>query len=157
MPAQHLTPLAKFAIAIAVFVGIPQLARRVRIPEMAGLLLFGVVLGPHVLGVFGENRPTAEFFAEVGKLLLMFGAGLEIDVDLFRKAQRRAIIFGLVTTLLPLVLGTVCGLAFGNTIIPAIVVGSLLASHTLLGLPIVRELGGMQLEPVIVTIGATLL
>jgi Kef-type K+ transport system membrane component KefB len=65
-----LTPFAKFAIAIAVFVGIPQLARRVRIPEMAGLLLFGVVLGPHVLGVFGEQRPTAEFFAEVGKLPL---------------------------------------------------------------------------------------
>jgi Kef-type K+ transport system membrane component KefB len=37
----------------------------------------------------------------------MFGAGLEIDVDLFRKAQTRSIIFGLATTLLPLVLGTV--------------------------------------------------
>ena len=157
MHVQHLTPLAKFAIAIAVFVGIPQLARRIRIPDMAGLLLFGVVLGPHVLGVFGENRPTAEFFAEIGKLLLMFGAGLEIDVDLFRKAQTRSIVFGLATTLLPLVLGTACGLAFGNTIIPAIVLGSLLASHTLLGLPIVRDLGAMQLEPIIVTIGATLL
>jgi Kef-type K+ transport system membrane component KefB len=107
--------------------------------------------------VFGENRPTADFFAEVGKLLLMFGAGLEINVDLFRRAQTRSIIFGLLTTVLPLVLGTVCGLAFGSTVIPAIVVGSLLASHTLLGLPIVRDLGAIQLEPVIVTIGATLL
>jgi Kef-type K+ transport system membrane component KefB len=152
-----LTPLAKFAIAIAVFVGIPQLARRLRIPDMAGLLLFGVVLGPHVLGVYDENRPTAEFFSEMGKLLLMFGAGLEIDVDLFRKTQKRSIIFGLVTTLVPLVLGTMCGLAFGNATIPAIVVGSLLASHTLVGLPIVADLGLVQREPVIVTIGATLL
>ena len=124
---------------------------------MVGLLLFGVVLGPHVLGVFGENRPIADFFGELGKLLLMFSAGLEIDIALFRKAQTRSIVFGLVTTMVPLVLGTLYALAFGYAVIPAIVVGSLLASHTLIGLPIVRELGATRLEPVIVTIGATVL
>ena len=65
---------------------------------MVGLLLFGVVLGPHVLGVFGEKRPIPDFFGELGKLLLMFSAGLEIDIALFRKAQTRSIVFGLVTT-----------------------------------------------------------
>ena len=152
-----LPDLAKFAIAIAVFAGVPPLARHVRIPEVVGLLLFGVVLGPHVLGVFGENRPIVDFFGELGKLLLMFSAGLEIDIALFRKAQTRSIVFGLVTTLVPLVLGTLYGLAFGYAVIPAIVIGSLLASHTLIGLPIVRELGATRLEPVIVTIGATVL
>jgi Kef-type K+ transport system membrane component KefB len=98
------------------------------------LLLFGVILGPHVLGFFGEDRPIANFFAELGKLLLMFSAGLEIDVGLFRRVQSRSIGFGLITTSVPLLLGTVVGLAFGDTLIPAIVVGSLLASHTLLGL-----------------------
>jgi hypothetical protein len=57
-----------------------------------------VVLGPHVLGFFGEHRPIADFFAELGKLLLMFSAGLEIDIALFRRAQTRSIIFGLFTT-----------------------------------------------------------
>ena len=149
--------MAKFAIAIAVIAGVPPLARRVGLPEMVGLLLFGVVLGPHVLGFFGEDRPIANFFAELGKLLLMFSAGLEVDVDLFRKAQTRSIIFGLITTTVPLLLGTLFGLAFGYAIIPAIVVGSLLASHTLLGLSIIRRLGAIRLEPVIVTIGATVL
>ena len=152
-----LPPLAKFAIALAIIVGVPPLARRVGIPEMVGLLLFGIVLGPHVLGLFGEDRPIANFFAELGKLLLMFSAGLEVDVVLFRKAQTRAIIFGLVTTIVPLLLGTLFGLAFGYALIPAIVVGSLLASHTLLGLPIVRRLGALRLEPIIVAIGATVL
>ena len=152
-----LPPLAKFAIALAIIVGIPPLARRVGLPEMVGLLLFGVVLGPHVLGLFGEDRPIANFFAELGKLLLMFSAGLEVDVVLFRKAQARSIIFGLVTTTVPLLLGTLLGLAFGYGIIPAIVVGSLLASHTLLGLSIVHRLGALRLEPVVVTIGATVL
>jgi Na+:H+ antiporter len=44
---------------------------------MVGLLLFGVALWPHVLGFIGEHRPIANFFAELGKLLLMFSAGLE--------------------------------------------------------------------------------
>ena len=150
-----LPPLAKFAIAIAVIVGVPPLSRRVGLPETVGLLLFGVVLGPHVLGLFGEDRPIANFFAELGKLLLMFSAGLEIDVVLFRKAQVRSIIFGLVTTTVPLLLGALFALAFSYPVIPAIVVGSLLASHTLLGLSVIRRLGAIRLEPVMVTIGAT--
>jgi Kef-type K+ transport system membrane component KefB len=83
-----LPSLAKFAIVIVVIAGVPPLARRVGLPEMGGLLLFGVLLGPHVLGFFGEDRPVADFFAELGKLLLMFSAGLEIDVALFRKELR---------------------------------------------------------------------
>jgi len=59
-------------------------------------------------------------------------AGLEIDIALFRKAQARSIIFGLFTTTVPLLFGTLLGLGFGYALIPAIVVGSLLASHTLL-------------------------
>ena len=66
-----LPPLAKFAIVIAVIAGVPPLARRIGLPEMVGLLLFGVILGPYVLGLFGEDRPVADFFAELGKLLLM--------------------------------------------------------------------------------------
>jgi Kef-type K+ transport system membrane component KefB len=152
-----LPPLAKFAVVIVVIVGIPALARRLRLPEMVGLLLFGVILGPHVLGFFGEDRPTANFFAELGQLLLMFSAGLEIDIDLFRKAQARSVVFGLLTTIVPLVLGTVFALAFGYVLIPAIVIGSLMASHTLLGIAIVARIGAISLEPVIVAIGATVL
>jgi Kef-type K+ transport system membrane component KefB len=65
---------------MAIIVRIPPLSRRARLPAVVGLLLSGVVLGPHVLGLFGEHVPVADFFAELGKLLLMFFAGLEIDV-----------------------------------------------------------------------------
>src|SRR6201997_3758876 len=92
-----LPDLAKFAIVVAAIVGIPGLAARIRLPPMVGLLLFGVALGPHVLGFFGEHRPIANFFAELGQLLLMFSAGLHIDIALFRRAQTRSIIFGIVT------------------------------------------------------------
>src|SRR5271154_3347888 len=77
----------------------PPLSRRAQLPAVVGLLLSGVVLGPHVLGLFGEHAPIADFFAELGKLLLMFFAGLEIDIAQFRRERNKSFIFGLVTTL----------------------------------------------------------
>jgi Kef-type K+ transport system membrane component KefB len=154
----HTLPrLAQFAIVLAVMVGVPPLAARFRFPPVVGLLLFGVALGPHALRVWGQHRPVVEFFAELGILLLMFSAGLETDIALFRAAQNRTIIFGLTTTTVPLLLGTLFGLSFQYTLLPAIVIGSLLASHTLLSLPIVNRLGEERLEPVVVVTGATVL
>jgi Kef-type K+ transport system membrane component KefB len=58
--------LAKFALGMVIIVGIPPLCRRIRLPAVVGLLLCGVVMGPHVLGIFGERTPVADFFAELG-------------------------------------------------------------------------------------------
>lgn len=155
--ALSLPTLAKFAIAMAIIVGVPPLSRRIHLPAVVGLLLSGVLLGPYCLDIVGKSRPIADFFAELGKLLLMFFAGLEIDLELFLKRRNRSIIFGLLTTMAPLILGTVVGLLFGYRAIPAVVLGSLLASHTLLGLPIVTRLGITRLEPIIITAGATVM
>jgi Kef-type K+ transport system membrane component KefB len=155
--ALALSPLTKFALGMAIIFGIPLLGRRVRLPAVVGLLLCGVLLGPHVLDLFDKERPVADFFAGLGILLLMFFAGLEIDLALFRRSQRESILFGLITTTLPLVLGAAVGSFFGYGVIPAIVIGSLLASHTLLGLPIVTQLGLNRSEPVTITVGATVL
>jgi Na+:H+ antiporter len=61
------------------------------------------------------------------------------------------------TTTVPLLFGILLALGFGYALIPAIVVGSLLASHTLLSVPIVQRLGVIRLEPIVVTMGATVL
>jgi Kef-type K+ transport system membrane component KefB len=155
--ALALPTLAKFAIAMAIIVCVPRLSRRVRLPAVVGLLLSGIIIGPHGLDVIGTNRPIADFFADLGKLLLMFCAGLEIDLALFRRARNRVIAFGLLTTSLPLLLGTGVGFLFGYRPVPAVVLGSLLASHTLLAAPIVSRLGATRLEPVAVTYGATVI
>jgi Kef-type K+ transport system membrane component KefB len=142
---------------MAIIVGIPPLCRRARLPAVVGLLLSGVLLGPYVLGIFGERTPVADFFAELGKLLLMFFAGLEIDLAQFRRARNKSIMFGLVTTSIPLLLGTAVGLLFGYQPVAAVVIGSLLASHTLLAAPIIVRLGETRLEPITITFGATVL
>jgi Kef-type K+ transport system membrane component KefB len=149
--------LAKFAVGMVMLVVIPRLSRRLHVPVPVGLLLCGVIVGPYVLDIFGKVRPVADFLAELGKLLLMFFAGLEINLELFRRVRNRSIALGIATTVFPLVLGTVVGLSFGYAAIPAIVIGSLLASHTLLGLSVVSRLGLGSLEPMTVAVGATVM
>jgi Kef-type K+ transport system membrane component KefB len=149
--------LAKFAVGMVMLVVIPLVSRRLHIPTAVGLLLGGILVGPYVLDIFGTVRPIADFLAELGKLLLMFFAGLEIDLALFRRARKQSIAFGLATTVLPLLFGTAVGLLFGYAAIPAVVIGSLLASHTLLSLPVVSRLGLGGSEPVTVTVGATVI
>jgi Kef-type K+ transport system membrane component KefB len=149
--------LAKFAVGMVMLVIIPRISRRLHVPVPVGLLLSGVIVGPYVLDIFGTVRPIADFLAELGKLLLMFFAGLEINLELFRRARNRSIALGIATTVVPLVLGTMVALSFGYAAIPAIVIGSLLASHTLLGLSVVSRLGLGSLEPVTVAVGATVM
>jgi Kef-type K+ transport system membrane component KefB len=147
--------LVKFAVALGVFIVVPQLFRRVHLPAVVSLLLAGVVIGPYGLEFFGKTRPIIDFFSELGKILLMFMAGLEIDLALFKRVQKKAITFGVITTSLPLILGTLVGLLFGYSVIPAIVIGSLLASHTLLASSTITRLGATKLEPITITYGAT--
>lgn len=154
--ALSLPLLAKFAVALGIIVIVPQLSRKLRIPAVVGLLLSGVLFGPYGLELIGKDHPVASFFGELGKLLLMFMAGLEIDLGLFNRVRKRSVIFGIVTTSLPLILGSAVGFAFGYHVLAAFVIGSLLASHTLLASYIVTRLGLTKLEPITVTYGATM-
>lgn len=149
--------MGRFAIGMALLVLVPQLARRTRLPDVVGLLLGGVLFGPHVLDVFSEHRPTVVLFGDLGTLLPMFFAGLGLGLALFRQRRFRAVVFGMLTTTIPLALGTQVALWLGYALVPAIVVGSLLASHTLLGLPIVTRLKANALEPVVVAVSATVM
>src|SRR5262245_40602107 len=90
-----LSPLTRFVIAVGAVLVMPPISRRLKLPPVVGLLVAGIVLGPYVLDVFGKERPVADFMADLGKLLLMFYAGLEVDLRLFRQSQRKVTEFGL--------------------------------------------------------------
>jgi Kef-type K+ transport system membrane component KefB len=101
--------------------------------------------------------PVADFFSEIGKLLLMFFAGLEIDLSQFRRTGTRSLVFGLFTFSIPLVVGAGVGMLAGYGWLAALLIGSLMASHTLLGFPIVQRMKLVTDEAVAVTIGGTVL
>src|SRR5262245_26327637 len=52
------SPMARFIAGLAVLFVVPPLCRRVKLPPVVGLLLAGAILGPHVLDVFGKDRPV---------------------------------------------------------------------------------------------------
>jgi Kef-type K+ transport system membrane component KefB len=154
-PVVHLPLLVRFALVLAIFLLIPPLCRRLRVPPGVGLLLAGVALGPSGLHTLPKGAPVAEFFAEIGKLLLMFFAGLEIDLSQFRRTGARSLVFGFLTFSIPLVVGLGVGMLAGYGWLAAVLLGSLMASHTLLGFPIVQRMKLVTDEAVAVTIGGT--
>ena len=87
----------------------------------------------------------------------MFFAGLEIDLSQFRRTAGRSLAFGFLTFSIPQVVGTGVGLLAGYGWLAAVLIGSLMASHTLLGFPIVQRMKLVTDEPVAVTIGGTVL
>lgn len=150
-------PMARFAIILFLVLCVPYITSRLRLPSVVGYILAGVLVGPHGISLLPKHAETAEFFAELGKLLLMFFAGLEVDMRLFRENRRRSLIFGLVTFSLPFAAGVAAGLSFGYGAISAILIGSLLASHTLIAYPIVIAAGLAKRPAVTITVGATIL
>ncbi|MDY6900627.1 MAG: cation:proton antiporter [Cyanobacteriota bacterium] len=150
------SPIAGFTILLLVILVVPPIFERLRLPGLVGLLAAGVVLGPDGLGLLSAEAETMKLLSDIGKIYLMFVAGLEIDLEDFRKNKDRSLGFGIATFLIPLIFGAMVGRFFGFGWNPAILIGSLLASHTLLGFPIVNRLGVTSNQAVTVTIGATI-
>ena len=149
-------PLVSFTILLLVILTLPPIFERLRLPGLVGLLFAGVILGKDGLYLLDADSESIELFADIGKIYLMFVAGLEIDLAEFRKTKERSLVFGSLTFFLPLLMGTFVGLNFGFGWNSSILIGCLLASHTLLGFPIVQRLGMVKNQAVMVTIGATI-
>ncbi len=149
-------PLVSFTILLLVILTLPPIFERLRLPGLVGLLFAGVVLGKDGLYLLDADSESIALFSDIGKIYLMFVAGLEIDLDEFRKTKERSLVFGSLTFFLPLLMGTYVGIRFGYGWNSSILIGSLLASHTLLGFPIVQRLGMVKNQAVMVTIGATI-
>ena len=91
----ELPPLSRFCVAMLILFAIPPLCRRVRLPAVVGLMAAGVLVGPFGLQLAPKHGEVADFFSELGKLLLMFFAGMEIDLAQFNRTRNRSVGFGL--------------------------------------------------------------
>ncbi len=155
--AETLTsPVATFGLLLAIALVVPPIFERFRLPGLVGLIAAGVFFGSGFLGWLDTKDETVVLLSDIGKIYLMFVAGLEIDLVLFNRTRNRSISFGLLTFAIPFAGGTAIGLYFGFGTLAAVLIGSLLASHTLLAYPIVQRLGVVGDEAVTVTVGATI-
>ncbi|MBE9258101.1 MULTISPECIES: cation:proton antiporter [Aphanizomenonaceae] len=157
MPVDFLNePIISFTILlIAIFI-VPPLFERLKLPGLVGLLIAGVLLGQNGLNLLNPKSETIKLLSDIGKVYLMFVAGLEIDIEQFRQTKNRSMGFGFLTFLMPLIAGIITGRLFNFSWNSSVLIGSLLASHTLLAYPIISRLGVIGNEAVTVTIGATI-
>lgn len=149
-------PVAVFLTILAVMLVAPLLVERFKLPGIIGLILAGVVVGPHGLGIL-ERDDTIVLLGTVGLLFLMFLGGLETSLDDLKSNADKPIIFGLATFLSPMVLGTGAMLVLGYGFWASVLVASCLASHTLVALPVLNKLGIMRHPATTATLGATLI
>jgi Kef-type K+ transport system membrane component KefB/nucleotide-binding universal stress UspA family protein len=150
------SPIVAFTILLLVILTVPPIFEKLRLPGLIGLVFAGVALGASGLGLLSAESETTHLLSDIGKIYLMFVAGLEVDLREFHNTKNRSLGFGLATFLVPMIFGTVIGRYFDFSWNASILIGSLLASHTLLSYPIVQRLGVVRNEAVTVTIGATI-
>lgn len=87
------------------------LARKIKLPQVVGQILAGLLVGPCILGI-SSNTDYIQIFAEVGVVLIMFSAGLETNLKTLIKTGPVALFLAIFGVAIPLVLGTLLTMVF---------------------------------------------
>lgn len=87
------------------------IARQLKAPQVVGMIIAGLLIGPSVLGWVRQTEFLSEM-AEIGVILLMFSAGLETDLKELVKTGPVATLIACAGVFVPLVLGTVLYMLF---------------------------------------------
>jgi Kef-type K+ transport system membrane component KefB/nucleotide-binding universal stress UspA family protein len=149
-------PGAVFAVLTLAILLAPVLARVLRLPEVVAVVLMGFAIGPTGIGLV-ERAGVVATLGTVGLLYLMFVAGLELDLDDFVDHRRDSLVFGVLTFVVPMVLGTAVSLALGYGPLAALLLASCWASHTLVTYPVFRRVGTVGNRAVATSVGATII
>lgn len=149
-------PVLIVALATLIFLVVPIVAERARVPGVIGLIVAGAAVGPHGAGLLARDQ-TIVLLGTVGLLYLMLMVGLELDLHQFNRYRNRSIVFGLLSFLVPAALGVVLGLFLGYSTGSALLLASAFSSHTLLAYPIASRLGIVRNEAVTTALGGTIL
>lgn len=149
-------PVPIFLTVMAIILLTPLLLGRLKIPQVIGLILAGVAVGPHGFNLLARDM-SFEVFGQVGILYLMFLAGLEIDMYHLKKNLRKGLCFGFLTFLIPLLLGAaVAAVWLGLRPLTALLLASMFSAHTLIAYPIVSRFGLTKAPSVVIAIAGTI-
>jgi Kef-type K+ transport system membrane component KefB len=170
----------QLAIALTIIITAAKLggylSYRLGQPAVLGELIAGILLGPSVVNLVQlpfftdvHLSETIKLLAEIGVLLLMFLAGLDLHLSDLLKSGKVAGLSGVLGMLLPLVLGTLAGLLFSMDISHAIFTGLVLSAtsvsisaQTLMELKVLRSrvgvglLGAAVFDDVLVLLGLSI-
>ena len=151
---------ALIIIIVAAKIG-GYISNRLGQPAVLGELLVGIILGPtilnmlHVWPIFAEDEHLAEMLkmmAEIGVLLLMMLAGLELELSELLKSGKASSLSGVLGVIVPLFMGWGVARLFGLNNAEAIFMGLALSAtsvsisaQTLMELKVLRSKVGLTL------------
>ena len=120
------TPFLNFIAALSIIIVVAKaggyVSTRIGLPAVLGELVAGIILGPTLLNMlhawpaFSADEHLAEsiqMMAEIGVLLLMMLAGLELDLKELLGSGKTSGLAGTLGVFIPLLLGYGTGLLFG--------------------------------------------
>jgi CPA2 family monovalent cation:H+ antiporter-2 len=110
--------LRELVIVLTATIAIVFVFQKLRLPNIVGFLLTGVIIGPHGFQLI-QSVDQVEILAEIGVVLLLFTIGLEFSLETILSVQRRVVWAGL----LQVVLTTLVGLAVARLLGVSVEVG----------------------------------
>ncbi len=150
-------PIWIFLIVLVIILFAPILLGKLRIPHIIGMILAGVAIGEFGFNIL-ERDSSFELFGKVGLFYIMFLAGLEMDLEDFRKNKVKGLVFGLFTFAIPMILGIWTSVSILDfPVVSSVLLASMYASHTLVAYPIVSRYGLSRQRSVNITIGGTVI
>ena len=151
------SPVLIFFIVLVIILLSPLVLNRFKIPHIIGLIVAGLVIGPHGLNVLARDM-SFELFGQVGLLYIMFLAGIEIDMFHLKRNLKRGLVFGLLTFLFPMIVGTLASVyLLKMSWVTSILLASMYASHTLISYPIVARFGLTKNRAVLIAVVGTII
>lgn len=150
-------PTLIFLVVLSIILFAPFFMARLRIPHIIGMVLAGTLVGQYGLNIL-ERDSSFELFGKVGLLYIMFLAGLEMNLKDIMQKKVRFVVFGLLTFLVPFVLGYFTGITLlGYTPMASLLLSCILASNTLIAYPIVLKYGLQKHPAVALSVGSSMI
>ena len=91
--------LRELVIVLTATIAIVFVFQKLRLPNIVGFLLAGVIIGPHGFQLI-QSVDQVENLAEIGVVLLLFTIGLEFSLETILSVQRRVVWAGLLQVVL---------------------------------------------------------
>lgn len=138
------------------------ITKKVRMPQVVGALVAGVILGPAVLNVLSETE-FIQKLAELGVIVLMFTAGLETDINQLKKTGKASFIIAVLGVIIPLVGGFFIANIFNkgnevNTILQNVFIGIILtATSVSITVETLKEMGKLKTRAGNAILGAAII
>ena len=144
-----------FFIVLVMILFAPIIFERLKIPHIIGMILAGVLVGEHGLGILARDS-SFELFGKVGIYYIMFLAGLEMNMEGFKRIRVKATVLGLLTFAIPMTIGIAVNTTLlGYALAASVLLACMYASHTLIAYPIVTRYGVRRQRSVSIAVGAT--